>query len=59
MFLRTLGGGCQLPYAGHATATGKQLRLIGARFEPDIRRVDVTGTDPHELGERAAGQILR
>jgi hypothetical protein len=34
------------------------LRLIGARFEPDIRRVDVTGTEPHEVGERAAKQIL-
>jgi hydroxymethylbilane synthase len=58
VFLRALGGGCQLPYAGHATVTGRQLRLIGARFEPDIRRVDLTGTDPHELGERAAKQTL-
>jgi hydroxymethylbilane synthase len=58
VFLRALGGGCQLPYAGYATVTGGQLRLIGARFEPDIRRVDVTGTEPHEVGERAAKQIL-
>lgn len=59
VFLRALGGGCQLPFAGHATVTGKQMRLIGARFEPDIRHVDVTGTDPHELGERAAQEILK
>jgi hydroxymethylbilane synthase len=58
VFLRALGGGCQLPYAGHATVTSGQLRLIGARFEPDIRRVDVTGPDPHEVGERGARQIL-
>ena len=59
VFLRTLGGGCQLPYAGHAIVTGEQLRLIGARFEPDIRRTDVTGpkNQPHELGERAAREI--
>jgi len=57
VFLRALGGGCQLPYAGHATVTGDKLRLIGARFEPDIRRADVTGTDPREVGERAAREI--
>ena len=58
VFLRALGGGCQLPYAGHATVNEGKLHLIGARFEPDVRRADVTGTDPHEVGEQAANQIL-
>lgn len=59
VFLRAMGGGCQMPYAGHATIKNGQMHLIGARFEPDLRRTEVTGTDPHELGERAAKQILR
>ncbi|MEI6084671.1 MAG: hydroxymethylbilane synthase [Verrucomicrobiota bacterium] len=59
VFLKSMGGGCQLPYAGHATITGDQLRLIGAQFEPTICRTDVTGakSDPHELGTRAARAI--
>jgi hydroxymethylbilane synthase len=28
-FLRALGGGCQLPIAGHAEIEGKQIRLVG------------------------------
>lgn len=59
VFLRALGGGCQLPYAGYACRSGTAFRLIGARFEPDVRRVDLTDADPHELGERAAGEILK
>lgn len=57
VFLRSVGGGCQLPYAGHARIAGGTLRLIAARFEPDIRRVDLTGTEPHELGKRAAKEL--
>lgn len=62
VFLRALGGGCQVPYAGHATVTGNQMRLIGAKFSPDgkdVSRSDVIGSrqDPHELGERAAKQV--
>jgi hydroxymethylbilane synthase len=61
-FLRTLGGGCQMPYAAHARVAGKQMRLIGATFNPDgtgMKRVDVAGLtdDPRELGERAAQQV--
>jgi hydroxymethylbilane synthase len=61
VFLKTLGGGCQLPYAGHATVTGDTLRLVGAQFEPEIRRADVTGPkhDPHEVGARAAECLRR
>ncbi|HTS17537.1 MAG TPA: hydroxymethylbilane synthase [Verrucomicrobiae bacterium] len=63
-FLRALGGGCQVPYAAHATTTGGQLHLIGATFSPegkDVRRVDVVGSinNPADVGERAAKQVLR
>jgi hydroxymethylbilane synthase len=60
VFLRALGGGCQVPYAAHATVDGDQLRMVGARFEPNMRRADVTGprSEPHQLGERAAKEIL-
>jgi hydroxymethylbilane synthase len=54
VFLREMGGGCQLPFAAHAF---ENLKLIAARFEPEVRRVEVTGTDPHELGERAAKEL--
>lgn len=63
VFLRALGGGCQVPYAAHATVAGDQMRMIGAKFSPDGRdfsRTEVLGqkSDPHELGERAARQVL-
>lgn len=62
-FLRALGGGCQVPYAAHATVEGGQLHLIGATFDPDgknVRRVDIAGpmNAPTDLGERAAKQVL-
>ena len=57
-----MGGGCQVPYAGHATVSGEQMRLIAAKFNPDggdARRTEVTGakSDAAELGERAAQTI--
>jgi hydroxymethylbilane synthase len=63
-FLRALGGGCQVPYAAHATIDGAQLHLVGATFSPegtDVQRVDISGpmSAPSELGERAAKQVLR
>jgi hydroxymethylbilane synthase len=63
VFLRALGGGCQVPYAAHATVTGKQMKLIGAKFTPDgkdFSKAEATGTvnDPLELGERVAKQVL-
>jgi hydroxymethylbilane synthase len=62
VFLRALGGGCQVPYAAHAMVEGGRLRLIGATFSPDgkdVRRVEAIGSkaDPHEAGERAAKQV--
>jgi len=61
-FLHAAGGGCQLPYAAHATATGDQLDLIAAKFTHDgsrVRRANVTGpkTEALKLGEEAARKI--
>lgn len=63
VFLKALGGGCQVPYAAHATVAGEQLRMLGATFSPDgkdTRRTEIVGskTDPHDVGERAAKQVL-
>jgi hydroxymethylbilane synthase len=63
VFLRALGGGCQVPYAAHATVEGERLRMIGATFDPDgknVRRVEMVGTkdNPRDVGERAARQVL-
>jgi hydroxymethylbilane synthase len=54
VFLRAMGGGCQLPFAAHAF---DNLKLIAARFEPEVQRVEVIGADPRELGERAAKEL--
>ena len=63
VFLKALGGGCQVPYAAYATVNGEQMKIIGAKFSPDGRdcsRTEAIGpkNDPHELGERAARQLL-
>ena len=63
VFLRALGGGCQVPYAAHATLDGEQLRMIGATFSHDgknVSRVEVIGSknDPRDVGERAAKQVV-
>jgi hydroxymethylbilane synthase len=63
VFLRTMGGGCHVPYAAHATIRGNQMRMIAGKFSPDGKdaaRCEVIGpkNDPHELGERAAKQVL-
>ena len=63
VFLRALGGGCQVPYAAHATVAGEQLHMIGATFGHDgknVRRAEIVGakTDPNDVGERAARQVL-
>jgi hydroxymethylbilane synthase len=61
-YLRLMGGGCQLPYAAHATVTGETLRLVAAKFSDDgsnYKKADVTGrkSNPAEIGERAAKQV--
>jgi hydroxymethylbilane synthase len=63
VFLRALGGGCQVPYAAHATVEGERLHMIGATFSDDgknVNRAEVIGSknDPREVGERAAKQVL-
>jgi hydroxymethylbilane synthase len=62
-FLRAMGGGCQVPYAAHATVDVEEVFLIAASFDPDGkngRRAETVGliTNPSEIGERAAKQIL-
>ena len=59
VFLKTLGGGCQYPYAGHATVAGDRLKLVAGVFSPDGRqanRFEVTGakSEAAALGEQAA-----
>jgi hydroxymethylbilane synthase len=63
VFLRALGGGCQVPYAAHATVEGEQLRMIAATFTPDGKngaRAESIGSknDPQDVGQRAAKQVL-
>ncbi len=58
-FLRTLGGGCQVPYAAHATIRNGWLHLRAGKFRDHgqvANRVMIEGpaTDPIALGERAA-----
>jgi hydroxymethylbilane synthase len=64
VFLQVLGGGCQVPYAAHATVEGERLRMLGATFSPDgknVRRTEIVGSknDPRDVGERAAEQVLK
>jgi hydroxymethylbilane synthase len=59
-FLRAMGGGCQVPYAAHATVEGKELRLMAGVFDGKRSgRGTVVGSiaDPREVGERAAKEI--
>jgi hydroxymethylbilane synthase len=61
-FLHAMGGGCQVPYAAHATVLGLQMRLAGAKFEADgtnARRGEATGPkdEARELGEQVARQV--
>ena len=62
-FLRALGGGCQLPIAGFAVASGNELIVEGLIAEPnghEIVRGKLTGsiTEAEELGSRLAHQML-
>lgn len=61
VFLRALGGGCQVPYAANARVAGDELWLIGAVFEPRLRKTEVRGpkSDPARLGEQAANEVQR
>jgi hydroxymethylbilane synthase len=62
-FLNALGGGCQLPIAGHAVVREKRIRLDGLISNPEGSRVIkdriVGGLDEAELlGTRLAKKLL-
>jgi hydroxymethylbilane synthase len=62
VFLKALGGGCQVPCAAHATVNGGQMKLVGAKFSSDGRdfsKSEVIGkkSASHELGELAAREV--
>ena len=62
-FLRSLGGGCQLPIAAHATIDGDSLALDGLVAKPDgsaILRDSISGpADAAEtLGSQLADRLL-
>jgi hydroxymethylbilane synthase len=62
--LRYLGGGCQVPIAAYAVATGGQLNLVGLVASLDgslVKRAVAAGTieDPEGLGVRVATHLLQ
>ncbi len=62
-FLRALGGGCQLPIAGHAVVREKRIRLDGLVADPDgkqIVRDRISGSldEAEDLGNRLAKRLL-
>jgi hydroxymethylbilane synthase len=62
-FLHALGGGCHVPYAGHAEVCGNELKFIGGVFSPDgkrAERVTLTGAKAEalSLGEQAAARLV-
>ena len=62
-FLRALGGGCRVPIAAYAEASGGTIELRGVVASPDGRQ-RLTGhvsgaiTEPVSLGERLAQQLV-
>lgn len=62
--LRALGGGCQLPIAGHAVIRGDRLHLEGLVAEPSgatIIRDSIEGAaaDAEALGKQLAGRLIQ
>lgn len=62
--LRALGGGCQLPIAGHAVVSNEQLQLFGLVAEPSglkIIKDSLAGTasNAEELGRELAARLLK
>jgi hydroxymethylbilane synthase len=63
-FLRTLGGGCQLPIAAYAVASQNQLNLEGLISDPGGHKVvrgKIAGStaETEALGSRLAEQLLK
>jgi hydroxymethylbilane synthase len=62
-FLRSLGGGCQLPIAGHAVVREKRLRLDGLVADPQGHRVvrdRISGSldEAEQLGTELGERLL-
>jgi hydroxymethylbilane synthase len=62
-FLRSLGGGCQFPIAGHAIIENEQLRLDGLVATPDgikILRDQLSGplANTDEIGTSLAARLI-
>ncbi len=60
-FLAGLGGGCSIPVAAYAQASGAGLHLRGLVASPDGRqvlRVESTGDEPIALGQTLAEKAL-
>jgi hydroxymethylbilane synthase len=63
-FLRSLGGGCQFPIAGHAIIEDEQLKLDGLVAAPDgarILRDQMSGPQENadEIGSSLAQQLIQ
>lgn len=62
-FLAKMEGGCQVPIAGYATMNNKdEIELTALVGSPDgkvIYKEMTTGTDPIEVGERAAAELTK
>ncbi|MEW9500584.1 hydroxymethylbilane synthase [Jeotgalibacillus marinus] len=59
-FLHKMEGGCQIPIAGFATLTGKEISLTALVASPDgkvVYKEVVTGQDPIKVGEEAAAVL--
>jgi hydroxymethylbilane synthase len=59
-FLAVFGGGCQVPIGAHATVNGLEIHLRAFVSEPDgsnVKRGELTGQDPVDIGERLAKQL--
>jgi hydroxymethylbilane synthase len=60
-FLAGLGGGCSLPVAAYATASGEEINLTGLAVSEDGKsmiRVQASGLNPEELGMKLAKQAM-
>ena len=57
VFLRRMGGGCQVPMAAHAVMAGGNVRVTAAVVHPDGKPA-VTGEVEVPLGDPAMGSRL-
>jgi hydroxymethylbilane synthase len=60
-YLRTLGGGCDLPIGALAALDGAEIVLDALLASPDghqVVRTRVSGTDPDDVGRTAANHLL-